>query len=194
MINFFGSKKVSSESSQHEANLLAIETAWKIHQAQGEWTNRVDAKAAFAFTIESAALATAVTLTAQDRLFSNISNLWILTIFISGIILLMVGAALAAMVVIPRLREKDSSRESAENFIYFGHARFWSPDRLEEALLHSNILPQIARQITVMSQISWIKHRRVKWSFVCALLGIALLVGVGLALSLGVSTGAELSP
>lgn len=169
-------------SSNHQN---AVETAWKIHQAQGDWTNRVDAKAAFAFTIESAALATAVTLTSGDNLFSTLTNPCALVLFLLGIGLLILGAVLAALVVIPRLREKDSADEASDNFIYFGHARSWEENQLNAALLTHDILPQLSRQIVVMAKIAWVKHQRVKWSFISALVGILFLVLAGLIISLG---------
>ncbi|MFJ8669757.1 hypothetical protein [Streptomyces sp. NPDC093600] len=50
------------------------ETAWRIHAALGEWTARVDAKASFALTLESAALAGIAALSDKNRLFSNLTG------------------------------------------------------------------------------------------------------------------------
>lgn len=48
------------------------ETAWRIHAAIGEWTARVDAKASFALTLESAALAGIVALSDDGHLFGDL--------------------------------------------------------------------------------------------------------------------------
>lgn len=157
-----------------------LDTAWRIHQIQSEWTSRVDTKATFAFTIESAAIATVVALTAKDRLYSSLTEWWLIALYVAGVALLLISAGLAALVVIPRLRKKAAAREAYENFIYFGHARLWTADRLEDALKSHDILPQLSRQIINMAEIAWVKHIRVQWSFGLGVLGGAILVACGL--------------
>src|SRR5680860_616159 len=157
----------------------AIDTAWRIHQAQVEWTGKVDAKATFAFAIESAAIATVVALTAKDRLFSDLEGYWLI-LYCVGLTSLLVAAGFAALVVIPRLRSKHLEKESRTNFIYFGHARLWDVKELESALKDTDILPQLSRQIVGMADISWTKHVRVQWSFRLAAFGGLALVACGL--------------
>ncbi|MDF0513456.1 DUF5706 domain-containing protein [Agromyces sp. H3Y2-19a] len=159
-----------------------IDTAWRIHAAQTEWTGKVDAKASFAFALESAAIATVVALSAKHRLFSALPGHtpWL---YWSGLMLLVVGAGLAVMVVAPRLRGRKTKSESATNFIYFGHARNWKAIDLEASLRTTDMLPQLSRQITAMAKISWKKHVRVQWSLWSATLGGLLLVACGLIAS-----------
>lgn len=82
----------------------AIHSAWKIHAAQAEWTGKVDAKASFAFAIESAIIATTVALSANGRLFSNLNGWLTGTLFWLGILSLLAGAFFALVVVRPRLK------------------------------------------------------------------------------------------
>lgn len=168
----------AGQGARDEAAL--IDTAWRIHQAQGEWTSRVDTKAAFAFTIESAAIATTVALTAEGRLFSDLDKWWLLVLYGMGIGLLLCAAGLAAIAVTPRLRRKKMDREAPQNFIYFGHARLWKPQVLEAALRGRPILPQLTRQIVAMAEIAWVKHVRVLWSFGLAVVGAVCLVSCAL--------------
>lgn len=170
------------QSESPSTNPNAIDTAWRIHAAQTEWTGKVDAKASFAFALESAAIATVVALSAKDRLFSALPGLtpWL---YWSGLLIMVVGAGLAVTVVAPRLRGRKAKAESATNFIYFGHARHWNPSDLECALRTSDMLPQLSRQISAMAKISWKKHVRVQWSFWLATLGGLLLAACGLMAS-----------
>lgn len=174
------SRTASQPSPPSREDTASLDTAWRVHQAQGEWTGRVDAKAAFAFTIESAAIATTVALTAEGRLFADLSKWWLATTYAVGLGLLLVAAGFAALVVIPRLRRAEIDGEARHNFIYFGHARLWEPQDLEKALREDQILPQLARQIVVMARIAWVKHIRVQWSFSLAVAGATCLVVCGL--------------
>ncbi|WP_432791421.1 DUF5706 domain-containing protein [Brevibacterium sp. K11IcPPYGO002] len=157
-------------------NSKAIDAAWRIHAAQIDWTGKVDAKAAFAFAIESAALATVIGLSAPGRLFSELGNGFLLTLYYTGLFGLLVSIAFAALVVFPRLRGRHTKAESADNFIYFGHARHWEATVLKTALAEVDLLDQLSRQIVVMATIAWTKHKRVQWSVSSAVAAAALLV------------------
>jgi len=95
-------------------------------------------------------------------------------------LLLLVAAGFAALVAIPLLRTKNLREESKENFIYFGHARFWEARDLEAAIKNEEILPQLSRQIVIMAEIAWTKHIRVQWSFSLAAAGGIVLTATGL--------------
>ncbi len=169
-----------SERRDTENRRAAVETAWRIHAAQTDWTGKVDAKATFAFAAESAAIATVVALTAQDRLYSQIDVWWLWAIYVVGLAGMLVAVGLSSWVVIPRLRKSAVAKESRTNFIYFGHASVWSAEELETALLKQDILPQITRQVVVMARIAWKKHVLVQWSLWIAVASGFLLVGAGL--------------
>ena len=158
----------------------AIDNAWKIHAAQAEWTGKVDAKASFAFAVESAIIATTVALSADGRLFSD-PNGWPDSAFYwIGILSLLAGAFFALVVVTPRLKADIVKKMAGDNFIYFGHAQYWESDDLATALKERDILPVITRQIVVMADIAWQKHRWVQLSMTLGGVGGALLVACGL--------------
>ena len=180
-MRYFRRRSELKKSVQH-ISTSALENAWKIHQAQGEWTNRVDTKAAFAFTIQSAVIATAIALIPKVETLHG----WnvVIVFYVLGILFLLVGSVLAALVVVPRLRRRQTVDESANNFIYFGHARLWNPEDLRKEIERIDLLPQLTRQIVVMSKILWIKHNYVKWSFICTFLGLYFFVFASLLLIL----------
>ncbi|MBX9243576.1 hypothetical protein ICW40_01995 [Actinotalea ferrariae] len=99
---------------------------------------------------------------------------WI--IYLGGAAVLVVSAVLAASVVAPNLRSRGLKREARHHYIYFGHARHWTPDRLTRELRQGDLLPQVARQITVMAHIAWSKHVRVAWSIWLGVAGGLLLL------------------
>uniref|UniRef100_UPI003518B20D Pycsar system effector family protein n=1 Tax=Streptomyces calvus TaxID=67282 RepID=UPI003518B20D len=156
------------------------ETAWRIHAALGEWTARVDAKASFALTLESAALAGIVALSDKDRLFSNLTGFGVRGPLWTGILLILAAAVLAILVVAPRLRAKKKlEAEFSENFIFFGHLQYWEPTALAQKLQEQDMLPVLTNQLVNMSKIAWRKHRFVQLSFLLAGLGGVLVFIAG---------------
>lgn len=154
-----------------------IETLWKIHAAQVDWTGRVDAKASFAFGLESAALGLVVALSSPGRTYAALEGWLEPFLYWAGLVLLLAGALLALLVVIPRLRHRVAQDEAAENYIYFGHVRQWDPDTLAEHVQSGDDLPQVlARQCVTMARIAWRKHRLVQMSMTAGAAGIGALV------------------
>ncbi|KUN58205.1 hypothetical protein AQJ54_42720 [Streptomyces griseorubiginosus] len=156
------------------------ETAWRIHAALGEWTGRVDAKASFALTLESAALAGIVALSDKNRLFANLTGFSARGPLWAGVVLILAGAVLSILVVVPRLRCKNVLKcESPDNFIYFGHLQFWDPAALAQKIEQTEMLPVLSNQLVNMSKIAWRKHRFVQWSFLLSALGGILVFIAG---------------
>jgi hypothetical protein len=141
-----------------------IDNAWKVHAAQVDWTGKVDAKASFAFGLESAAIVAVVALSAKGRIFGDLSDPAAAWLYGIGLALILVGAVFAVTAVIPRLKSDDVKRKAPDNYIYFGHAQHWEPEDLDVALRERDILPVISRQIVVMADIAWEKHRWVQLS------------------------------
>ncbi|GAB7188958.1 hypothetical protein ATKI12_8789 [Kitasatospora sp. Ki12] len=153
----------------------AVETAWKIHAAVADWTGKVDAKASFALTLETAVLvAIGALLNAGDRL-RHLSGFWANLFFWPGAACIGIAALYAIAVVSPNIRKRAMPTEAAENFVFFGHLKQWNTDDLAEALRTKDPLPVLTRQLVVMSQIAWTKHVRVRLSFNWAVAGSALL-------------------
>lgn len=157
--------------------MSGVEAAWKIHAAQIDWTGRVDAKASFAFGLESAALGLTVALSASGRTYSGLSGWLQHGLYWAGIALVLGGALFALAVVIPRLRQSAIRQEAATNYIYFGHLQHWSALDLAAKLENGDdLLEVIARQCVVMARIAWAKHRLVQRSMVLGAAGIGMLV------------------
>jgi hypothetical protein len=152
-----------------------LDQAWRIHAALVDWTGKVDFKASFALTLESALIAGAVVLSEKNHRLGSIGSLTIVVIYTIGFVLLSLGALLAVSVVVPRLRGSKLKAEWRSNYIYFGHLRHWKPTELEVALREGQIMPVLTRQLVNMSQIAWQKHRRVQISFLLAISGSAAI-------------------
>lgn len=152
-----------------------IDTGWKIHSAIIDWTGKVDSKANFVLTIESALLAGVVALTGDHRRLSHLRSWRAQAGFWSGVAVLASGVLSVAWVVRPRLRSRKLKAEVPTNFIFFGHLRKWSAAELEVALRDRDLLPVLSRQLVNASQVAWFKHRALQFSMLCALAGTALV-------------------
>ncbi|WP_175374888.1 Pycsar system effector family protein [Tsukamurella pulmonis] len=151
-----------------------VDTAWKIHAALADWTGKVDTKATFALTIESALIAGVVTLSADGRPLNGLTG-WAAMWYWCGTLLLAAGAVTAGSVVRPRLRKAELQAESEGNFIYFGHLQHLTPDQIAEHLKETALLPVLSKQLSEMSKIAWKKHRQVQLSLSFAPVGVACL-------------------
>ena len=156
----------------------AIDTAWRIHTQLADWTGKVDTKASFAMSIESAVLAVVIATSGGDELLGDFSGLERIPYWL-GIVLLATGIVAAMLAVIPQMGRSNTAVESEDNIVYFGHLRHWKPERLTSRLKEADILPMLARQLTIMSRIAWRKHRRLQLSFAAAMIGTLLLVIAG---------------
>ncbi|MCC9310940.1 DUF5706 domain-containing protein [Kitasatospora sp. RB6PN24] len=158
----------------------AVSTAWSIHASLADFTGKVDSKASFALTIESAALGGIIALSGAGQLPGRgdgtlpVAALW------AGVALLGTAAVLAVLVVMPRTASRDNPQSWRQDYIHYGHLRHWSPEQLAERLTTADPLPVLSRQLVTMSQIAWIKHRRVQQSLYCAVLGTLLVTLAGL--------------
>ncbi len=150
------------------------EVGWRIHSALTDWTAKVDTKASFALTIESALLAGVVALSGSGRSLSDLSGCAVFW-YVLGILILILSVLMAVSVVAPRLRSQHLKSEASQNFIYFGHLRFLNATQVANHLNNSDIVPVLSRQLVVMSQIAWQKHRRVQLSLLLSPIGVAFL-------------------
>jgi hypothetical protein len=156
------------------------ETAWRIHAAVTDWTGKVDGKATFALTIESAVLAGLVALSGSQSRFGHLTTLWPALLFWVGVTLLAIAIVLSVLVVSPRTRDRKVEAEWPDNFVYFGHLKHWDPDALADELRQRDPLPILTRQLVVMSRIAATKHRRVQESLIVALVGAFLVASAGI--------------
>jgi hypothetical protein len=151
----------------------AVETAWRIHASLADGTSRVDNKAVFALSIESAMLAVAAALSggsASPVEVDGTPGTWLLRVAMA---LLAAAALLSISVVTPRMRSAGVRQDWPDNFTYFGHLRLWEPDALAAHLRDADPLTSLSRQIVAMSQIAWGKYHLVRLSLLLAALGAA---------------------
>ena len=150
------------------------ETAWKIHDAVQDWTGKVDVKASFALTIESALLAVILTLSTGQHRLTHLPG-GSEALYIAGLVLVIAGALAAVWAVTPHLRARNLGNEWQSNFVFFGHLKDWPPEQLEAALAERDVLPMLSRQLVTMGKIAWVKHRLLQASLAAAVVGSVLL-------------------
>jgi len=141
----------------------AIASGWKIHDALTDWTGKVDSKASFMSAIEVAVIAGVLSLTGKSRILGQLRGFALVAFWI-GLVALLIGLVLVVVVVLPRLRTRSMANETKNNFIYFGHLKDWTPERLQGSLRTEPLLPILTRQLVAMASIAWIKHKQLQWS------------------------------
>ncbi|MFI0192749.1 Pycsar system effector family protein [Streptomyces sp. NPDC017082] len=147
------------------------ETAWKIQSAVADATAKADSKAALALTLQSTTLAVLSLLASSRRAAGGFESVAAQSLLWLGIALIMAGACCAAWAVSPQLGKERRGPDPDADFLYFGHLRLMEPVVLERALRNTDPLPPLSRQVVVMSEIAWAKHRRVQCSLVLAVVG-----------------------
>ncbi|MFD7340182.1 Pycsar system effector family protein [Streptomyces violascens] len=158
------------------------ETAWRIQAAVADWTAKADSKASFALTMQSTALAVLGLLTTSTRAAGDLDATVPQVLLWLGVLLMVAGVSCAAWAISPNLSKERRGPDADDDFLYFGHVRHLDPEVLEAALREKDPLPSLSRQVVVMSEIAWTKHRRVQWSLLlavagCAAFGLATVAG-----------------
>ncbi|WP_369263531.1 Pycsar system effector family protein [Streptomyces sp. R35] len=153
------------------------ETAWRIQAAVADWTAKADSKASFALTMQSTALAVLGLLATSGRAAGDLDSTVARLLLCIGVLLMAAGVSCAAWAISPNLRKERRGPEEDDDFLYFGHVR-----HLDPALGDKDPLPSLSRQVVVMSEIAWNKHRQVQWSLLLpvaggAAFGLATVVG-----------------
>ncbi|MGW0777012.1 Pycsar system effector family protein [Streptomyces sp. NPDC002835] len=161
-----------------EADRHGQETAWRIHSVLVDWTGKVDVKAAFALTVESAALASTAALHSGARPFGGPSA-GSSVLLAAGAALLGAAVLLAVLAVAPRMNVDRAARHPTPDFIYFGHIRALKPDELVQTLRTADPLPALSRQLVTMSRIAWYKHRCTQASLALAAAGLVAVAFAG---------------
>ncbi|MGW4372720.1 Pycsar system effector family protein [Streptomyces albidoflavus] len=149
----------------------STETAWRIQAAVADLTAKADSKASFALTMQSTSLAVLGLLASSQQSAGELDSGAARLLLWCGVLLMVGGACCAAWAISPNLRKERRGPERDDDFLYFGHVRHLEPATLEAVLRDKDPLPPLARQLVVMSEIAWIKHRRVQWSLMLAVAG-----------------------
>lgn len=155
-----------------------IDTAWRIHAAQVDWTGKVDSKASFALAIESGAMVAAIGFTGARGRLADIEGFWTHVCYVGGFAALGFALICVAWVVRPRLRMLAMYRQKEHhtNYVYFGHLRKQTAEQLAVTLAEpSDLLEVLSRQIVAMSKLCWRKHVLLQISLTLAVIGVALL-------------------
>jgi hypothetical protein len=156
----------------------SLDYAWKVHDAIGDWTARVEVKASVVLGLEGASIAL-IADGAADGVFKHLSTtatalLWTSLICLFGSTLVSIAA------VFPQLRRRASRSSWANGVIYFGHVRLWKPNDLAEQLTRlddSGWMSIVAQQLVDSSKVAWRKHAFMQVSM--ALLLVSVLCGAG---------------
>ncbi len=166
-----------SDATSTGATTAGLDAAWRIHGSLADWIGRVDVKASFALSLETAALV-AITSVAQTgqisgthsqrQLTATIVDLWFSAVLVAA------ALAFAIAAVAPRIGSRGEPDDWQHNVIYFGHLRHWSADELADALTEQDLLPALSRQLVALSHIAWAKHVRVRISLVLGGVGVTL--------------------
>jgi hypothetical protein len=162
----------------------AEDRAWRIYSSHAEWISRVDAKAAVMLALEGVTLGTVIALTDSGRPFSGL-NWWGARVsFAFAVALLFIAIVTSVWAIVPRVRSKHQSRKAMEDFIYFGHTRYWKPEALQEELCQP-ALEVLSRQLVVLAHVAWKKHYLVKWSVWTYLASGVIFAITALVINLG---------
>ncbi|WP_214324229.1 Pycsar system effector family protein [Nonomuraea sediminis] len=145
---------------------MSEEIAWRLLGHVSDATGKVDAKAAFALTLQSAVLAAVVALSPPPSW-----EYW------AGVALLAASVALSVYSVMPRI---GVWRRRPRDFVYFGHLRRWDPRDLRNALEAADAVDALCRQAVTLSRIAWRKHLLVGLSLWLAAAGAALVAAPAL--------------
>lgn len=138
----------------------SVDFAWRTHSAVTDWTAKVDTKASIVLSLGGVLLGFIVTLSTDQRLLTGLQGRALLVERI-GLIFLIGGVGLTALVVAPRINRRSSRRHWKDNIVYFGHLRHWDPKALTrhlERLTEADELAMLASQLVRVSKIAWYKH------------------------------------
>lgn len=157
----------------------ALDAAWRVHDKVAGATGAVDAKASFLFAVQSAAIVVVLTLSDEKWVLSRVETPVEQWLRGGGVALLLAGAALSAIVVVPRLRVWATRRRAGEwktGIVYFGHLRHWDSAALEDAFRDGRLLlPTLSHQLVRMSKIAWLKHVLAGLSMYVTFAGLAAI-------------------
>jgi hypothetical protein len=110
------------------------------------------------------------------------THVWAKRFGLIGIGFLLVGIVCGGAAVWPVTgRVRRLRADAPHHFIYFGHLRFLTSDKLISGLsglTSDEELDMLARQIVTSSRINWWKHRMIQASLASAFVGLATLAAL----------------
>ena len=153
------------------------EFAWKVHDALGDWTARVDTKASIVLSLQALAIGYAVTQSGDKGPFSHLTGTQVWE-WRMAMMFLVAAVFLSGAAVFPQLRRRKVKTETG--LIYFGHLKRRDPQELIDTLLNltaDKAAEELAGQLKRMSIISWRKHSLLQVSMILTgVSGFALIL------------------
>lgn len=131
--------------------------AWKVHEMQVAWIEKVDFKASLLLPVQIGLLTLLGAVLVSDKrplLDCNSDRLIVL-----GILFLGLAIIFTTLAVIPRL---GKSSKDTSDIIYFGHLKELSASTINDrisSLSESDQLSAVSRQVSVLARLNWSKHR-----------------------------------
>ena len=146
-----------------------LDFAWKVHEQQVAWIEKVDFKASLLLPVQFGLLTLLGAVLLSDKRPKMNTVLGVLISIGVGVI--GIAIALVALAVIPRL---GKSSDEKSDLIYFGHLRKLDAYAIQErisTLTDADQLSAIARQLSLLSKINWTKHQRLRSGILFTLFG-----------------------
>lgn len=156
----------------------SVDLAWRTHNAQEAWTQKVDVKASVLLALEGGAIFAALTANSGTGLLARATGP-IRLLELIGVVALVFAVGVAVWALLPQLGSSREHKATHQHHtIYFGHLRHWDADQLAERLRvagHDDPFPMLARQLVEMSTRNWFKHRTIQLSLVLGSAGFTLI-------------------
>jgi hypothetical protein len=157
----------------------SIDTAWRIFGASSEWHSRLDVKAGFTLTADTALLAGAIALTKDKGVLAGLPELSRYCFYI-GAFCIVVSLWSAIGVVAPVTRPAKDLKIEASNgkFIYIGNLKFLGESKILDYLNNNEMtLPALAKELKNISAIGWLKHVLLSLALFFMFEGVVLFIG-----------------
>ncbi|MFF2114666.1 Pycsar system effector family protein [Rhodococcus koreensis] len=156
-----------------------VDTAWEIQKALLDWNGRVDIRATFTLTIDTALIGAVIALSTDGGLFAGLGGASRVFNFV-GVAFVFASALCAVAVVTPVLRRRSVLQSEARNhnkFIYYGHLRQLSDTEIHRYLELDGpaILGALSHELKYTGDNAWRKNRFTQLALLFTTVGSVLL-------------------
>jgi heme exporter protein D len=156
-----------------------VDAAWEIQKALLDWNGRVDIRATFTLTIDTALIGAVIALSTDGGLFAGLGGASRVFNFV-GVAFVFASALCAVAVVTPVLRRRSVLQSEARNhnkFIYYGHLRQLSDTEIHRYLELDGpaILGALSHELKYTGDNAWRKNRFTQLALLFTTVGSVLL-------------------
>jgi hypothetical protein len=173
------SRTPTPQPEPSETDKLSVDFAWKTHDAIQQWIRNVDQKASITFAIVVAVAGfAAAQIFGVDGTLRDPQGIELWAVRVCGVALVLAGAS-AFHAVLPSLKRRKARKTAKNGLIYFGHLRHRSAAEIDQALArldHAAARAQLAAQLHITSDISWVKHARLQRAQALLAVGVTAFV------------------